>query len=180
MTTTLPRSCARVSGGELSQATAPLSSGMGPSSGRIGGGSAALTFDSAGFGAPSAWIRCSSAVAVLTKENFARRLVSQPSAMATTPMITAAPSARRIQRSKRRECFTVENTFFPAKSAIASEVAAPSAYDNNKNEERAPGPWIAAPVKIKPRIGPAQGAHSRPVEIPSRKDLLTLVSVVGP
>ena len=31
-------------------------------------------------------------------------------------------------------------------------------------------PWIAAPVRIRPRIGPAQGAHRSPVATPSRRD----------
>ncbi len=66
-----------------------------------------------------------------------------------------------------------ESALLPAKSAIPREVAAPTAKDNSKKDERAPGPWIAAPVKIRPRIGPAQGAQSNPVEIPSTNDFPT-------
>src|SRR5882724_2333925 len=40
------------------------------------------------------------------------------------------------------------------------------------------GPLIAAPVKIKPRIGPAQGAQRNPVAMPSTNDCETLAPVV--
>ena len=38
-------------------------------------------------------------------------------------------------------------------------------------------PWIAAAVKMMPRIGPAHGAHSRPVATPSTADDQTLLVV---
>src|SRR6202161_3104347 len=114
MTTTLPRRDLVVKGGELSQPTAPLGSGMGPSSARTSTGSAALTGTSAGLCAPSALTKCSSALAVLTKENLVSRLVSQPRAMATTPTITATPRARRIQTSRDIERFMAEKTLYHA------------------------------------------------------------------
>ena len=66
--------------------------------------------------------------------------MSQPRAIATTPMITAMPNPRRIQTSNESERFRAEKTLLPAKSAIPKEVAAPSAKDNSNNDERAPGP----------------------------------------
>src|SRR5277367_3446948 len=164
--TTLPRRESRLNGAELSHPTAPVKSGIGPSSPRWGPDSAALTGRIAGFSGPNALIKCASALVVFTKENLVSRFVSHPSAMATTPMITATPKARRIQASNDKERFMAENALLPAKSAMPRELAAPSAKDSNNKDERAPGPWIAAPVKIRPRIGPAQGAQSNPVEIP--------------
>ena len=180
MRTTLPRRDFAVNGGELSQAMAPLKSGMGPSSPRTTWGWAARTGRNADFAGPSAFSKCVSALAVLTKENLVSRLVSQPSAMATTPTITATPRARRIQTSKANERFIAAKTFFPARSAIASEVAAPNAIRHQQKRRTNSGPRIAAPVKIKPRIGPAHGAQSKPVDIPSRNDLPRLLSVDGP
>src|SRR5580704_371043 len=126
-TTTLPRRDLVLKGGELIQPTAPLMSGIAPSSGSVSCDSVALTERSVPFFGPSVPIRCDSAFAVFTKEYFARSFVSQPSDMAITPMITAAPSTRRIQTSKERERFIADNTFFPASSAMPREVAAPSA-----------------------------------------------------
>jgi hypothetical protein len=125
----------------LSQAVAPLKSGRGPSSLRAGCASGALAAKTAaGFSERGASIKCSSALAVFTKENFVSRLVSQPRAIATTPMITATPNPRRIQTSNESERFRAEKTLLPAKSAIPREVAAQSAKDKSKNDERAPGP----------------------------------------
>src|SRR5215469_3267470 len=170
ISTTLPRRDLVLSGGELSQETAPLMSGNGPSSSRVICGSAALAVKTAGLGWCTASISRCSAFAVFTKENFVNRFVSQPRAIAATPAITATPNARRIQTLNAKERFMADNALLPANRAIPNETAAPSANDNNKNEDRTPGPGIAAPVKIKPRIGPAQGAHSRPVEMPRSKD----------
>src|SRR5271156_6411760 len=181
MNTTFPLSDLLLSGGELSQATAPLKSGIGPSSLRAGSVSAALAArTAAAFFGWNTSIRCSSAFAVFTKENLVSRFVSQPRAIATTPIITATPNPRRIHTSNESERFRAEKTLLPVKSAIPREVAAPKAKDRSKNEDRAPGPCIAAPVKIKPRIGPAQGAQRSPVEIPSTKDFPIPVSADGP
>src|SRR6185312_14308776 len=128
----------------------------------------------------STWIRRSSVLLVFTKENLVRTVVSQPRAMATTPIMTATPMARRIHASQTRDFFIVANTLFPANRAIPKDVAAPSAKENRRNDVRAPGPWRAAPVRINPRIGPAQGAQSRPVEIPSRNDVPGLAGCEGP
>src|ERR1700678_1918713 len=142
--TTFPRSELRFSGGEFNQPTAPLRSGIGPSSPSTGaalpGDPAALTRTTPGFTGPSAAIRCASVLEVLIKENFVSRFVSHPSAMATTPMITATPKARRIHTSNDRDRFMAENTRLPAKSAIPREAAAPKAKDSNKKDNRAPGP----------------------------------------
>src|SRR5271156_4403044 len=181
MSTTFPFRDLALRGGELSQATAPLKSGMGPSSSSVGSVSAALAAKTAaGFSGRNRSIKFSSAFEVFTKENLVSRFVSQPKAIATTPMITATPNPRRIQTSNESERFKAEKTLLPVKSAIPREVAAPKAKDRSKNEDRAPGPCIAAPVKIKPRIGPAQGAQRSPVEIPSTKDFPIPVSADGP
>src|ERR1700691_3829563 len=127
ITTTLPRTDLLLSGGELSQPTAPFRSGIGPSSGSVGCDSAARTGTIPPFPGPSVPISCDSAFAVFAKEYFASSFVSQPSDMAITPMVTATPSPRRIQTSKDRERFIADNTFFPASSAMPREVAAPSA-----------------------------------------------------
>src|SRR5277367_3519711 len=141
MSTTFPFRDLLVRGGELSQATAPLKSGMGPSSPSAGSASVVLAAKTAaGFSGRNRSIKCSSAFEVFTKENFVSRFVSQPRAIATTPMITATPNPRRIQTSNESDRFSAEKTLLPAKSAIPKEVAAPSAKDNSKNEERAPGP----------------------------------------
>src|ERR1700735_782469 len=125
ITTTLPRNDLLLSAGELIQPTAPPRSGIGPSSGRTG--AAALTGTSPALPAPNLPIKCSSAFAVFTKENLVSSVVSHPSAIATTPTITAAPSTRRIQTSKNSDRFKAVKTFFPASSAMPSEVAAPNA-----------------------------------------------------
>src|SRR5580692_2895018 len=115
-------------------------------------------------------IRCSSTFPVFTNDNFVSRFASHPRARATTPMMTATPNPRRIQTSNDRDRFNAAKTLLPAKSAMPRDVAAPNANDSNKNEVRTPGPCIAAPVRIKPKIGPAQGVQSKPVEIPNKKD----------
>src|SRR5271156_6020187 len=144
ISTTLPRRELLVSAGELIQPTAPLRSGIGPSSPRTtagpAGAAAALTGRTAGFSEPSASIKCASALDVFTKENFVSRFVSHPRAMAATPIITATPKARRIHTAKDNDRFMAENALLPAKSAIPREVAAPNAKDNSRNDECAPGP----------------------------------------
>src|SRR6202021_283879 len=127
ITTTLPRRDLLLNAGELIQPTPPVRGGLGPSSESAGVVSAVLTGTTVGFLGPKVPIKFSSALAVLTKENLLSRPVSQPSAMATTPTSTATPRARRIQTSKDSDRFIAENTFFPARSAVPSEVAAPNA-----------------------------------------------------
>jgi hypothetical protein len=87
--------------------------------------------------------------------------------MAPTPTRTAAPAARRIHSPVRSDPFNAENTRPPNNSAAASEVHAPAAYASSSNEVPALAPLSAAPVRISPRIGPAQGAHNKPVPMPS-------------
>ena len=65
----------------------------------------------------------------------------------------------------------------PISKAAASDVAAPAAYAVSKSAVEALAPLIAAPVKIRPRIGPAQGAHNRPVATPNNNDAPMLPSV---
>src|ERR1700738_1103327 len=100
MSTTLPRRELPFNGDEVSHDATRVSSGMEPSSERVGCASAAGT---RGIGADEvgcrALIRRDSALAVFTKENFVSRFVSHPNAIATTPMITAAPRPRRIHAS---------------------------------------------------------------------------------
>ena len=140
ITTTLPRRESRVSGAELSHAIAPLKAGMGPSSSRTSEESAAGTATIPGFSGPNVLIKCASAWEVFRKENFVSRFVSHPSAIARTPTITAIPRTRRIQTSNDRDRFMTESAWLPAKSAIPREVAAPTAKDSSKKDERAPGP----------------------------------------
>ena len=64
--------------------------------------------------------------------------------------------------------------FPPANTATASEVAAPAAYASSRNTVLLLAPSSAAPVRIRPRIGPAHGAHSNPVATPSSRDRPTL------
>src|SRR5260370_16164910 len=54
--------------------------------------------------------------------------------------------------------------------ATANDVAAPAAYANNNAVVCAFGPEIAAPVRTRHRIGPAQGAHKNPVATPSSSE----------
>src|SRR5215469_8300069 len=138
--TTLPRRALLLSGGEFSQLTALLKSGNGPSSPRATSGSAALAVTRAGRSGWTASIKRCSAFAVFTNENLVKRFVSQPSAMATTPTMTATPNARRIQTSNAKEHFIADKALLPAKRAIPRETAAPSANDNNKKDDRVPGP----------------------------------------
>ena len=62
------------------------------------------------------------------------------------------------------------NTRLPASNANASEAQAPAAYASSNTVVRGVGPAMAAPVSTRPRIGPAQGAHSNPVATPSRAE----------
>src|SRR3984885_9375881 len=111
---------------------------------------------------------------VLDSESRRKTPVSQPNQIAPPPTSTATPSPRRIHSSAPSDRFIAANTLFPASSASASEVAAPAANANNKNVVWALGPCKAAPAKINPSIGPAQGAHSNPVDTPSKTDRPTL------
>src|SRR5271156_1109993 len=136
MSTTFPFRDLALRGGELSQATAPLKSGMGPSSSSVGSVSAALAAKTAaGFSGRNRSIKFSSAFEVFTKENLVSKFVSQPRAIATTPMITATPNPRRIQTSNESDRFGAEKTLLPAKSAIPKEVAARSAKDSKRKDE---------------------------------------------
>src|ERR1700678_1613143 len=107
---------------------------------------------------------------VPASERRVSTLPSQPNAIATTASNTAAPNARLIHSPVPRERFKPANTRPPARIAIAREVAAPAAYANNNAEVWAFGPEIAAPVRTRPRIGPAQGAHKNPVATPSSSE----------
>ena len=68
------------------------------------------------------------------------------------------------------ERFIAANTRPPTKSASASEVAAPREKTNNSSDVWALAPRSAAPVRMRPRIGPAHGAQSRPVATPSSSE----------
>ena len=116
--------------------------------------------------------RCSSTVALFDGESDtrARIPVSHPSAITTTPAMTATPSTRRTQTSTPRLRFIIRNTPCPASSASASAHAAPAAKVRSSAPLRIPPPSTAAPVRIRPRIGPAHGVHSKPVETPSASD----------
>ena len=92
--------------------------------------------------------------------------VSTPSPIASTPASTATPSPRRTHSPTPNERFISANTRPPTASANASEVAAPAAYTSNSSVVVALAPCNAAPVSNNPRIGPAHGAHSKPVATP--------------
>src|SRR5882762_6928249 len=97
-------------------------------------------------------------------------LLSQPSAMAATASNTATPNVRRTHSPAPRNRLSAANTLPPARMAMANDVAAPAAYANNNAVVCAFGPEIAAPVRTRPRIGPAQGAHKNPVATPSSRE----------
>ncbi len=188
--TTLPRSPAAVSGGELSHSTAPSSGGIVPS---IGGGNALSFAVATAFGiialpvsvrvmtdsiespffAVSAPIRSTSDCSmrfVLAVETRASQPVSAPSAIATTATRTATPSPRRTHSPAPSERFIAAKSRPPTSSASASDVAEPSAYASSSAKVPTSAPCKAAPVSTSPRIGPAHGAQSRPVPMPSSTD----------
>ena len=109
---------------------------------------------------------------VRSASEIRRRIpVSQPKAIATTPTNTATPSPRRIHSSAPRDRFMNAKTLLPANSASASEQAAPSREMPTTEKPYARSrPATAAPVRINPRIGPAHGAHSNPVDTPRTSD----------
>ncbi|MDR8787910.1 hypothetical protein FEP82_05907 [Burkholderia multivorans] len=77
---------------------------------------------------------------------------------------------RRIHSPAPSERFIAANTLPPITSATPSDVAAPAAYAISSSVVPTFAPCSAAPVSMRPRIGPAQGAHSRPVATPSSSD----------
>src|ERR1700722_2101467 len=185
--TTLPRKSSGVSGGELNHEVAPPSEGISPST---GGGPAGWELAII-IGCPPVMVplmaMVESAAPFASREparsssDCSRRLVpasdsrvstvlSQPKAMATTASRMALPNARRIHSPALSERFKAAKTRPPAAMATPKDVAAPAAYANNKVVVCALGPEIAAPVRTSPRIGPAQGAHNRPVATPKSSD----------
>src|SRR6202000_2491992 len=96
---------------------------------------------------------------------------SHPNTIATTARNTAMPPHRGLHSPVRRDFFKKAKTLPPASSATAKETAAPAAYANSSNVVCALGPEIAAPVQMRPKIGPAQGAHRSPVATPSSNEL---------
>ncbi len=110
---------------------------------------------------------------MLTDDNRVSTPVSQPIAMATTASSAATPSARRIHSPAPSRRFSAVNTRPPIQIASASEVAAPSAYASSSPLVPTLAPCRAAPVRISPRIGPAHGAHSRPVATPISSEVPT-------
>ncbi len=180
----MPRNPCGVSGGLFTHATAPLRSGKSPSTGRS---SPAAFFESfaamriapaaimpppciAGRGCTLSSKLCSMRE-VLANDNCVNSPVSHPNPMTTTAARTATPRPRRTHSPAPRDFFSAANTRPPMRSASANEVAAPAAYMSNRTVVRALAPWIAAPVRIRPRIGPAHGAHKKPVAIPRTKDV---------
>ncbi len=112
----------------------------------------------------------SSSFVVLAVETRASTPVSRPNAIASAPTTTAPPSARRIHSSAPSERFIAANTLPPSSSAAPSDTAVPNAYASSSSDVSTFAPRSAAPVRIKPRIGPAQGAQSMPVAAPSKSD----------
>ena len=100
---------------------------------------------------------------------------SRPNATAITAARTATPRARRIHSSAPKASASWRRIHGRRQAELPRErslrrrhrpVEAPSC-------ERLPHPR-AAPVRMSPRMGPAQGAHSRPVPMPSRNELVAL------
>ncbi len=143
---------------------APSSRGSQPSTGKgtpsRGAGDGALR-----EGETTSTRRCSS-FAVLASDRRVSSPVSRPSAIAATPSSTSAPSTRRSRSPQPSERCIAANTRPPSSSASASEVAAPAANATSSRVVPTLAPLSAAAVRIRPRIGPAQGAHSRPVATP--------------
>ena len=102
--------------------------------------------------------------------------MSSPKAIASAPTTTAPPSTRRIHSSAPSERFIAANTRPPSSSATASDSALPAAYASSNSEVWTLAPRSAAPVSIKPKMGPAHGAQSRPVATPSSSEDLGLPS----
>src|ERR1700722_6381916 len=199
-TTTLPRKLSAVSGGEFSQSVAPANEGISPPMGKLPAGLAAdimacpsalvlliamvellmamfelLMAIIAPPGAPAFCglilsMRDCSRLFVPLSDKRVSTVESQPNTIATTASSTATPRPRLIHSPVPNDFFKSANTRPPASNATANEVAAPAAYANSSKVVRAFGPEIAAPVRMRPKMGPAQGAQSRPVAIPSSKE----------
>jgi hypothetical protein len=69
-----------------------------------------------------------------------------------------------------KERLSMLNALPPASRATDRDVIVPDEYASNNNAVWVLAPSTAAPVRIKPRIGPAHGAQSNPVATPSSKD----------
>ena len=82
-------------------------------------------------------------------------------------------SKNSISKVRRRpspygaDCLTRARRRRPNSSPAASEVAAPKPYVRSRSEVPTLGPRSAAPVRISPSTGPAQGAQTKPVATPS-------------
>jgi hypothetical protein len=100
--------------------------------------------------------------------------------IAATAASTATPRPRLIHSPAPSECFMAANTRPPTNSARASEVAAPAAKASSSSDVPMLAPCSAAPVRINPSTGPAQGAHNRPVATPSSSDGSTACSAAAP
>ena len=129
MTTTLPRNCSRVSGGELNHGPSPSSGGSVPSTGKMSSPilpvRALVSF--VAWLAPSLRARPDSRLAVCALDSFERTRVSRPSAIAATPTSTSTPRTWRIRSLAPSDFFIRANSLPPTSKARASEVAAPSA-----------------------------------------------------
>ncbi len=153
---TRPRTSAAASGGELSQALAPSRLGMGPSF-VVGAGRAGLT--------PST-NRCSKRD-VRANEIRVSTPVSSPNAMAATLASTTMPIPRRTHSSPSSDGRANRINRLPPNITRDSANAAPVANDAKSPADCHVAPLRAAPVRISPRIGPAHGAQSIPVDAPS-------------
>ena len=114
-------------------------------------------------------IRDCSRVFVPFSDKRVSTVESQPNRMATTATSTATPRPRLIHSPVPSDFLSRAKTLPPASSATAKDVAAPAAYANSSKVVRALGPEMAAPVRMSPRMGPAQGAQSSPVATPRSK-----------
>src|SRR5215467_11313982 len=112
---------------------------------------------------------CSSE-AVLESETRVKKPVSRPKAIATTEISTATPRPRLIHSPAPRERFMAVNTRPPTARASARDVAAPAAQAKSNSDMMMLAPFRTAPVKMRPSIGPAHGAHKNPVATPSRNE----------
>src|SRR6478736_953323 len=125
-------------------------------------------------------IRDCSTRLVLAKDSRVSRPVSHPAAIATTPASTATPSPRRTQSTAPRDFLKARSRPAPANTASARELIAPSAYAKSSSVVCVLGPLRAAPVSMRPRIGPAHGAQRNPVATPSAAEGSTLSDCPAP
>src|SRR5262245_58905057 len=152
---TRPRKLAASSAGEFSQSLAQARLGMGPS----------FVFGEDGAALTPLSNRCSKGD-VLASEIRVSTPVSSTDAMAATLASTAMPIPRRTHSSPSRDGRANRISRWPPNITRESANAAPEANDAKSPADCHVAPLRATPVRISPRIGPAHGAQSSPVDAP--------------